>query len=303
MASDNNARARTALAQAPRAGASEVAETLQALLSKDSIKRRFEEILGARAAGFISSVITVTNGNAMLKNADPRTVVSAAAIAASLDLPIDPNLGFAYIVPYRDNKTGVTLAQFQLGYRGYVQLGLRTGQYKTIHVGPVYEGEIDPPSAKERLTGEMRFRDGGRTSDKVAGYAAYFRLLNGAEMWDYMTVEEADAHAQRFSKSYNRSSSPWKTDFNAMACKTVLKRLLSHYGILSVQMQTAVLADQAVVREPADGGASEFDYVDTTGDVGDAEPVTEDGRAVDPATGETQPMSAEAQEFFGREKA
>lgn len=259
MAADNNARARAALGSAPAPGTNAIATTVQGLLTKESVKARFMDILGAKAPGFISSVINVTNGSRQLKECDPSTIVASAAVAASLDLPVDPNLGFAHIVPYV-NK-GKKEAQFQIGYKGYVQLALRAGQYKTINVGPVYEGEIEASTSRERLMGQLRFATDPKPSTKIMGYAAYFQLLNGAEKWDYMTMAEVEAHAKKYSKSYAYDSSPWKTQFDSMACKTVLKRLLSHYGILSIQMQTAVLADQAIVRENAEGDTS-FDYAD-----------------------------------------
>lgn len=270
----NNARARQALENSSAlAQPNEAAATVDRLLHSDAVRKRFEAVLGAKAAGFMSSVITVTNGSRQLKEADPKTIIAAAAVAASLDLPINPSLGFAFIVPYRNH--GKSEAQFQVGYRGYIQLALRTGQYKAINAGPVFDGEIEPATPQDRIKGELRFvvqpdgslkdEQGAKAAKRIAGYAAYFRLLNGAEKWDYMTVAEVEAHAKRFSQSYGRETSPWKTDFDAMACKTVLKRLLSHYGILSVEMQTAVLADQAVVRD-ADGGGPDFDYADNAGD-------------------------------------
>lgn len=287
MAADPNARARTALAATPTPGANAVAKTVAQLLGTDAIKRRFEEILGNRAPGFISSIINVTNGSRMLKECDPTTIVSAAAIAASLDLPIDPNLGFAYIVPYKPSGAQIAEGQFQMGYLGYVQLGLRSGQYRSIHTGVVYDGEILAQTAQDRLTGRLRFSGGPRASDRVVAAASYFGLLNGAEMWDYISVEEAEAHGRKYSKSYARDSSPWKTQFNAMMCKTSLKRLLRHYGPLSIQMQTAVLADQSVVR--SDPGApvadATFDYVDGT-DASTDDAVTPEARA-----------------FFGRSEA
>lgn len=239
------------------ANAVSTTSTINALLSQDSVKRRFEEILGNKAAGFISSVINVTKGNAQLQRADPKTILSSAAVAASLDLPIDPNIGFAYIIPYGKE------AQFQMGFRGFVQLAMRTGQYATINVTEVYEGEIEPPSAKSRAMGEINWTEDGATSDEVVGYVAYFRLLNGFEKYEYMPVDRVRTHAKRHSKTYNNASSPWKTDFDAMARKTVLKRLLNKWGILSIDMQTAMKADQSVVRDGEDG--QEFEYVDGEG--------------------------------------
>src|SRR5690606_18292633 len=217
---------------------------INALVASANVKQRFEEMLGEKAAGFLSSVISIVNSNNQLKQCDPNKVLGCAAIAASMDLPINPNLGFAYIVPYKGE------AQFQMGYRGYVQLAMRTGQYKTINATEVYEGEIE---SFNRITGRVTFSETGKKSDKIVGYIAYFELVNGFEKYDYMTVEEVTAHAKRFSQSFNSSHSPWKTDFNAMATKTVLKRLLSKYGILSSDMQTAQLADQATPIEREDG--------------------------------------------------
>jgi recombination protein RecT len=248
---DNNARARAALAAAPRAADSTNAaiQTVDALLHSDAVRKRFEDVLGKKAAGFMSSVIAVTNGSRALKDADPKTIIAAAAVAASLDLPINPSLGFAWIIP-REIKDRGWVAQFQLGYKGTIQLALRSGQYKTIHVGVVYEGELEEQTARQRLTGELQFREGGRTSDKAMGYAAYFKLLNGAEMWDYMSEAEVIAHAQRFAgPSFKNPRSAWNTDPEAMKCKTVLDRLLSHYGILSVQMQKAQISDQGIARD------------------------------------------------------
>lgn len=225
-------------------------DNLKAMLADVNVKRRFEEILGKKAAGFMSSMLTVTNGNDYLKAADPMTVISAGAIAAALDLPIDPNLGFAHIVPYSGK------AQFQMGYKGYIQLAMRTGQYKTINACEVYEGEIEDI---DRFTGEIK--RGEKRSDKIVGYIAFFRLINGFEKYLYMNVEEIQRHGQKYSKSYGNSSSRWKQDFPAMAIKTVLKRLLSKYGILSIEMQTGLKADQAVINQDEEGNNS-FEYPD-----------------------------------------
>lgn len=245
-------------------------QNVKALLSEENIKRRFSELLGSKAPGFISSIVNVVNGNPELQRAEPMTVVSAAAIAAALDLPIDPNLGFAYIVPYAGR------AQFQLGYKGYVQLAMRTGAYKTINACEVYEGEI---KSHNRFTGEIEF--GERASDKVVGYIAYFKLLNGFEKYLYMSVEDLEKHARMYSKSYNSPNSRWKVDFHAMALKTVLKRLLSKYGILSIEMQTSLRADQAVVKETEEG-APEYEYPDGVVEAEAVEVVADNGQAAMP---------------------
>lgn len=221
--------------------------TLANLLSGDKVKSRFNEILGAKAPAFISSVLSVANNNTLLKKAKPQTVLNAAVVAATLDLPINQNLGFAYIVPYKDE------AQFQLGYKGLVQLAMRSGQYKTINVTEVYEGEI---TKVNRFTGDYEF--GEKTSDKVVGYMGYFKLVNGFEKYLYMTTEEAEKHGKKYSQTFKRGGGLWSTDFDAMAKKTCLKMLLSKFGILSIEMQRAQAFDQAVIK----GDITEVENVD-----------------------------------------
>ena len=209
---------------------------LKNMLAGESVKQRFKEILGQKAPGFISSILSVTNSNALLQKADPESIMNAAVIAATLDLPINGSLGFAYIVPYGGK------AQFQIGYKGLVQLAMRSGQYKTINVSEVYEGEIKNVN---RFTGEYEFGD--KTSDKVIGYMAYFKLINGFEKYFYMTKEEAERHGKKYSQTFKRGTGLWSTEFDTMSKKTVLKMLLSKFGILSIEMQRAVEFDQSIV--------------------------------------------------------
>ncbi|OPY83162.1 MAG: recombination and repair protein RecT [Smithella sp. PtaU1.Bin162] len=243
-------------------------DAISALLSKEAIKKRFEQVLGKKAAGFMSSVISAVNSNGELKKANPMTVVAAAAVAASLDLPINPSLGFAHIVPYK--KDGIPIAQFQMGWRGFVQLGMRSGQYKTINTCAVYEGEL---IESNRFTGEMFFDENKRTSDKIVGYVAYFKLINGFEKYLYMTVEQIHAHGKQYSKSYSNAKGKWQTDFESMALKTPLKLLLSRWGILSLEMQSAVQYDQAAIKT-MDGAYEYVDNPENNGDVIDAESTT-----------------------------
>jgi recombination protein RecT len=268
--------------------------TLANLLSGDKVKQRFNEILGKKAPGFISSVLSVANNNALLKKAKPQSVLNAAVIAATLDLPINQNLGFAYIVPYKDE------AQFLLGFKGLVQLAMRSGQYKTINVNEVYEGEI---KVVNRFIGEYEFPE--RTSDKIVGYMAYFKLVNGFEKYLYMSKEDCEKHGKKYSQTFKRGGGLWSTDFDAMAKKTVLKMLLSKFGILSIEMQRAQVFDQAVVRndltEVEDIDSAEIAYVDnetTKSRLKDlASANVMDVEVVDETTGEVmseeQPMSDE----------
>lgn len=240
--------------------AAKEAKTLKGMLEMPAYKNKFNEMLGKKAAGFMSSIIAVTNNNKYLAKANPATVIGAAAQAAMLDLPINQSLGFAYIVPYGNE------AQFQLGYKGYIQLAQRSGQYVDIGAKTVYEGELE---YENRLLDKFKF--GERTGDKVIGYLAYFRLTNGFEKMLFMELDEMIAHAKKYSKNYKGGTDKWGlTDFNTMAEKTVLKRLLSKFGPLSiesVQMSQALSNDGGVISMNKDG---DFD-VNFDGETIDAE--------------------------------
>lgn len=203
-----------------------------------NVQKKFEDLLGKKSQGFISSVLQVVNSNRSLKNANPISIYTAAATAAALDLPINQSLGFAWIVPYKGN------ASFQMGWKGYVQLALRTGQYKRINVVKVYEGQFKSYNA---LTEELNADFSQPSKGKVIGYAAYFKLTNGFEKLVYWDVETVRSHGKRYSKSFNNG--PWKTDFDAMAMKTVLKNTISKWGIMSIEMQNAVIFDQSVQKQ------------------------------------------------------
>lgn len=211
--------------------------TAKQFFAQDMVKQKFAELLGKRSTSFITSVLQIVNSNGLLSKADPTSIFNAAATAATLDLPINQNLGFAYIVPYNGK------AQFQLGYKGFIQLAQRSGQFHRISSTPIYEGQI---KASNPLTGYEFDFDVKPEGDPI-GYAAYFRLLNGFEATMYMTLDEVTAHGKRYSKSFN--SGPWKTDFPAMACKTVLKLLLAKFAPLSVEMQKAIITDQAIIND------------------------------------------------------
>ena len=240
--------------------AAKEAKTLKGMLEMPAYKNKFNEMLGKKAAGFMSSIIAVTSNNKLLAKAEPATVIGAAAQAAMLDLPINQSLGFAYIVPYKG------AAQFQLGYKGYIQLAQRSGQYVDIGAKTVYEGELE---YENRLLDKFKFGD--RTGDKVIGYLAYFRLTNGFEKMLFMTLDEMQAHAKKYSQSYKGGTDKWGlADFDVMAEKTVLKRLLSKFGPLSiesVQMSQALSNDGGVISMNKDG---EFD-VNFDGETIDAE--------------------------------
>lgn len=218
---------------------------LKNMLGSESIKARFREILDKNAPGFISSILSVVNSNNLLQRAEPQSVLNSAVIAATLNLPINPNLGYAAIVPFNDHKKGICLAQFQLMYKGLVELCLRSGQFTSLIDEVVYEGQL---VKKNKFTGEYIFDEDAKTSDKVIGYMAYFRLVNGFEKTYYMTIEEVEKHAKAYSQTYKNGYGVWKDNFDVMARKTVLKLLLSKYAPKSIQMQQALTFDQAVVK-------------------------------------------------------
>ena len=223
--------------------------TLQDILNRTKVKQRFEELLNQSAPSFISSILTIVRGNPKLQACSPNSILAAAGIAAALKLPINPSLGFAFLVPYKGQAT------FQIGAKGFIQLAMRSGQYRTLNSGAVREGQIADIDFE---TGEVI--RGEKISDEIVGYIAYMELLNGFKKSLYMTVDELLAHAEKYSQSYaydlksGRKSSVWSTNFDAMAKKTVLKRLLNNFGIISIDQQsadlaTALQADQAVITD------------------------------------------------------
>ena len=225
--------------------------TINQHFNSESVQRKFEKLLGQKSGGFISSVLQTVNNNSLLAKADPATILNAAATAASLDLPINQSLGRAWIVPFKGQ------AQFQIGYKGFVELAQRTGQYRSINAIEIYENQYQGFNA---LTEEIDADFSVEGKGNVVGYAAYFELLNGFKKTVFWSKDKVEQHAKRFSKSFGNG--PWKTDFDAMAKKTVLEHTLSNWGILSIEMQTAQLADQAVI--PEDG---KYQYVDNVIDI------------------------------------
>lgn len=224
--------------------------TVKSLLSQANVKSKFEEILRERTNAFTANLAVMVNNNAALSRCEPMTVISAAVVAASLDLPIDPNLGFAHIVPYGDK------AQFQIGFKGFIQLAMRSGQYQRIGVTEIYDGQL---IEENPLTGEYVFDFKAKKDETIIGWAAYFKTINGFEKTLYWPVEKIEKHGKRFSQTYKKGFGLWKDDFNAMASKTVLKALLSKWGILSTEMQSAVRFDQSVVKSVEN---QEVEYID-----------------------------------------
>lgn len=219
-------------------------------LSNPRTQTYLESVLATKKNSFVNNISSLVANNATLQACQPLSVIYAGIKATALDLPLDPNLGFAYVIPYTNRKSGITEAQFQIGYKGFIQLAIRSGQYRTINVTEIKAGELKD---FDLLAGEMTFEAlPAREKLPTIGYAAFIRLTNGFEKTLYMTKEEVEAHAYEYSQTYKAdkdkgwTSSQWSKHFDAMSRKTVLKRLLSGFGILSVEMQQAITADQAV---------------------------------------------------------
>lgn len=249
-----------------------VAAQVKSMISQDAVKKKFTEVLGQKAPQFLASITNVVAGSAQLKKCPATTIMSAAFVAATYDLPIDSNLGFAAIVPYNNNKYNPQTrqwekhpeAQFQMMYKGFIQLAIRSGYYEKMNCSVVYKDEL---VSYNPITGEVEFvtdfsqcknRAEGNT-ENIVGYYAWFKLLTGFRKELFMTVAEVDNHARKYSQAYRydidqgKKASKWTTDFEAMALKTVIKLLLSKWGILSVDMQRAIQDDQKVYDEEGEG--------------------------------------------------
>lgn len=254
----------TQITQAPQTGLAK----LKTMLNAPSVQEQFQNALAENKDLFVASIIDLYNGDKSLQECNPSAIVQECLKAAVLDLPINRALGFAYIVVYKNKKkvtdpqTGrtdwvvVPTPTFIPGYKGYIQLAMRTGQYRTINADMIYEGEL---RTVNRLSGEVAL-DGKRISDKVVGYFCYFQLLNGYSKTLFMSVEEMAAYAKRYAPGIKKETTiaqliakandgivsksvGWEGNFNDMALKTVIRRLISKYGYLSIKMQSAISHD------------------------------------------------------------
>ena len=252
---------------------------LKSLLATEAIRKQMKSLLGDKAGHFMMAIVGVVEGTPQLQDCEPQSIINSAIASATLDLPIEKNLGYAYIVPYKDK------AQFQMGYKGYIQLALRSGQYKYINSIEIKEGELENYNL---LTGEFNFKFiediNQRLEAKTIGYASYIEFTNGFRNTLYMTKEQVDNHAKEYSQSYaydlrkGYKNSNWSTNFDSMALKTVLKLNLSKFGALSVSVQKALQIDGSSIKSISEEGTINVEYVDNTNEenkiIGDIELAT-----------------------------
>ena len=212
--------------------------------ASDAVTKKFEELLGKESRGFVAAVLQIVNSSYQLQKADSQSLYMAAATAATLQLPIQSSLGYAYIVPYKGQ------AQFQIGWKGFVQLAQRSGQYSKINVIEVYKSQFKSFNA---MTEELDADFTKDASGEIVGYCAYIKLINGFEKTSYWTKDKVVKHAMKYSQAYKseKGITPWKDvdQFHEMAKKTVLKNTLSKWGPMSIEMQKAVVFDQGVVED------------------------------------------------------
>ena len=262
----NSLAAQKQTAQTPvqQGGKNSVTAMVNSILDSDGYRKRFDELLGARAPQFVSSIVSLVNGDSNLRTAfaqSPVTVIQSALKAATYDLPVDPALGYAYIVPFNNTKDGEKRmeATFIMGYKGMIQLAQRTGAYKTINVIDVREGEL---KSYNRLTEEVEFEfiedEDERNAKEIIGWCGYFKLVNGAEKTIYMTKKQIIAHEEKNRKGKFMGKG-WREDFNAMAEKTVLRKLIGKWGLMSIQYQKA---DRATIAAAEAISKGQFDDED-----------------------------------------
>lgn len=235
-------------------------------IQSDGYKKLINSTLGdpKRAERFIASVSSAVAANPDLQECDAGTILSSALLGESLNLSPSPQLGQFYLVPYNDNKKGRKVAQFQLGYKGYIQLAIRSGQYKKLNALAIKEGELirfNP--LEEEIEVKLIEDDAVREDAETIGYYAMFEYLNGFKKAIYWSKEKMESHAEQYSKGYAKKSGYtfWEKDFDAMALKTMLRQLISKWGVMSIEFQTAFEKDMEA--EQTDAGLVDVPAVES----------------------------------------
>lgn len=225
---------------------------ITAYLTNDAVKNQINNVIGGKdGKTFISAVVSAVNNNPALQECTNQSILSAALLGESLKLSPSPQLGQYYMVPFNDRERG-KVAQFQLGYKGYIQLAIRSGQYKKLNVLAIKEGELvlfDP--LNEEIEVQLIEDEEAREQAKTVGYYAMFEYTNGFRKAIYWSKSKMEAHALKYSKGYQakKGYTFWEKDFDGMAYKTMLRQLISKWGIMSIEMVSAMDSDMAVINE------------------------------------------------------
>ena len=243
-------------------------QSMAMYLTGDAVKNQINSIVGGKnGTRFISAVVSAVNNNPALQECTNQSILAAALLGESLNLSPSPQLGQYYMVPFDDKEKG-KVAQFQLGYKGYIQLAIRSGQYKKLNVLSIKEGELirfDP--LNEEIEVQLIEDEEQREQAATIGYYAMFEYVNGFRKALYWSKKKMEAHALKYSKGYASDKRKgtawtfWSRDFDGMAYKTMLRQLISKWGIMSIDMVTALDADMAVIRE--DGTKEYVDNVES----------------------------------------
>lgn len=232
------------------------------VINSDGYKKLINDTLGnpQKAVRFITAITSAVATNPALSECDPSTIVSAGLLGEALNLSPSPQLGQYYLVPFKDTKNNRTVATFQLGYKGYIQLAIRSGQYKKLNVLPIKQGElVNFNPLEEEIEAILIEDEVGRENAETIGYYVMFEYTNGFKKSMYWSKAKMESHAEKYSKGYKakKGYTFWEKDFDAMACKTMLRQLISKWGIMSIEMEKAIANDMAVIKE--DGTP---DYID-----------------------------------------
>lgn len=233
-----------------------------AVINSEGYKRMINNTLGnpQKAARFVTAITSAVSTNPALAECDASTIVSAGLLGEGLNLSPSPQLGQYYLVPFNDRKNGRKVAQFQLGYKGYIQLAIRSGQYKKLNVLPIKEGElISFNPLEEEIEVQLIEDEEAREQAATIGYYAMFEYTNGFKKAIYWSRQKMESHAEKYSMGYkaHKGYTFWEKDFDAMACKTMLRQIISKWGIMSIDLQKALETDMGVISENGS-----VDYID-----------------------------------------
>lgn len=250
-------------------------QTFSTFITTDAVKQKINEMIGGKdGQRFITSIISAVSINPVLSECEQSSILSAAMLGESLKLSPSPQLGQYYLVPFNDSNKNCKVAQFQLGYKGYIQLAIRSGEYKKINVLAIKDGElISFNPLEEEIQVNLIEDEEQRENAKTIGYYAMFEFHNGFKKAMYWSKSKMETHAMKYSKGYKakKGYTFWEKDFDGMAYKTMLRQLISKWGIMSIEMQSAIEKDMGVIQE--NGNVEYVDNIDNSEPIKEQQPV------------------------------